>query len=180
MKKYITWLHAFDSKCWGEGTTTNPYVATGSLILAAILGVIAALWTAKSTMNSGEGFNTLHLAFALIFLTAINVGESIYACAKWWQMLLRSLALIVAIPLVCAISYAGSIVALVVIALAIAILFGSALLSGMGNSSGGSKKWRLSDGTEVKESSGIMGEKYYHGSDGRDYTKNSDDSFTRE
>lgn len=46
--------------------------------------------------------------------------------------------------------------------------------------SGGSKSGKrivLEDGTEVEEKSGLLGEKYYKGKDGRDFDRIGEDLF---
>lgn len=68
-------------------------------------------------------------------------------------------------------------VAVICVLIIVAVLY---ILSAVLNSSGGKggKSWILEDGTRVKESSGILGEKYYDGDNGKSYEKTGDREFT--
>jgi len=68
----------------------------------------------------------------------------------------------------------GSVVVLCVVILVMVLYIIGGALSG-GSKSG--KRIVLEDGTEVEEKSGLLGEKYYKGKDGRDFDRIGEDLF---
>ena len=64
--------------------------------------------------------------------------------------------------------------ALVLVVWLVLKIFGMAIFG----ERGGSGTWRLDDGTKVTETSGLLGEKYYEGDNGRSYVRTSDTTFT--
>ena len=179
----LAFFYILDKRIWKENLCTNRAFATLSLLMVAVLG---AILSGGEILNSWFGWDTEVEAFPILALCIIiygyNVGESILALGRPLTVLGRSLlfllAGVVAVGLGMLLSAIVIVVCALVVGLLLLALVFTLLAGGSGSSGGGKRKWRLDDGTEVEESSGLLGEKYYRGNDGKNYEKGSGDTFT--
>lgn len=182
--KYLIWFRAIDYKLWGDDANPNTYFATVSLMISALCGAaIATISAYQMVYSSSSAIDMTNLgtasAYLLLVISMLNIGESIFCCRKVWQMMVRSLILVVMVPLMAVIGFIASAIVYIVIVLAVALFLFSCMALG-GGKSGGKKKYVLDDGTTVTEEKGLLGESYYSGDNGASYTKSpGSDSFTR-
>lgn len=110
----------------------------------------------------------------LSIVSQLKASESVIA------NILRVLFLIIWNAIGIALGYAmGTIVvAAVILIFFVWLILKMTLFSDSGSGKG--RSWKLSDGTNVKEESGLLGDKSYVGDDGMSYEKNSDDTFSRQ
>lgn len=164
------------------GSTSENYQPFGlyTVSLCALAGIVTGIGVMFSVINNDyselPGFLTISSVIASVCLSycvynavlRMESKEDIYRKIGFqWGGCIISII----------VGVLGSVV--VVCVLAIVILFYSiaGLLSGGSGSGKGSKQWLLEDGTKVKESSGLFGEKYYDGNNGRSYNKTGEREF---
>lgn len=177
-KNKVLFFHELEEKFWEEKVESNHYFASWALILLFLQALVTIGSTVISkTFDIYINFSVEAFVYSAIILTGWVTIESILASANAKIATLRTLLFIsMALLIIVAAAILSMIVIIVlVIFAAIFVLWIIAAILGGEN---GSKKWMLSDGTTVTESSGLLGEKYYRGNDGKEYERNSDGTFT--
>ncbi len=173
MKLLFTWFKAIDNRIWGEKVDSNDYFATCSIMVAALIG---AIYGGGTVLNEWFDWNTINWAPISVIcvivdgLFACNVCESIIVSDSIGSSVGRSMLLMLAMALAAAAGYILAVVVVIIICLilgCIAIYVVGGILSAGSGSSGATH--RLDDGTDVKESRGLLGEKYYKSNDGRSF-----------
>lgn len=177
-KNKVLFFHELEEKFWEEKVESNHYFASWALILL----FLQALVTLGSTMISKTFDIQINISveafvYSAIILTGWVTIESILASANAKIATLRTLLFISMALLMIVAAAILSMIVIIVLVIFAAIFVLSIIAAILGGESGG-KKWRLSNGTTVTESSGLLGEKYYRGNDGREYERNSDGTFT--
>lgn len=169
MKTYINWFHAWEKSLWNDRIETNRYLATLSLLFVAAMGACIG---GGSLLHGWFGWQTetpfVVAAGMLLHVGVLNIAESVIAARTAKIALLRALLFTVCLLAAFGLGYVGSVVVLTIVAIWVIALFAGGALESIGNSKGG-KRFKLEDGTEVTEKSGLFGEKTYHGNDGCEY-----------
>lgn len=159
MKKKITWFYTIEKGWWGDKVQSNPYLASLSLMFAALLGALVGGGnTLHSWFNANTQFMLLTALGTVCIIAIYNVGESIIAAQNGKVATLRAIVLLVGTLLAFGIGYLMAVVVLILVALWLGVTFLSAASSG-GSSKG--KKYTLDDGTEVVRETGILGEESF-------------------
>lgn len=181
-KNKVLFFHELEEKFWEEKVESNHYFASWALILLFLQALVTIGSTVISkTFDIYINISVEAFVYSAIILTGWVTIESILASANAKIATLRTLLFIsMALLIIVAAAILSMIVIIVlVIFAAIFVLWIiAAILGGESGGKNGSKKWMLSDGTTVTESSGLLGEKYYRGNDGKEYERNSDGTFT--
>lgn len=162
------------------GATSQDYQPFGlpTVILCASAGVVAGIGCMFAAINghSGDlpGFLYVGLLIASVCLSYCVYNAVLRMEEK--QDIYRKIGFQWG---ACAVSIVVGFLGSVVVACALAIVILFYIITGVLNGGGkGGKSWILEDGTRVKESSGLFGEKYYEGNDGRNFDKTGDREFT--
>ena len=177
-KNKVLFFHELEEKFWEEKVESNHYFASWALILLFLqaLVTIGSIVISK-TFDIYINISVEAFVYSAIILTGLVTIESILASANAKIATLRTLLFISMALLIIVAAAILSMIVIIVLVIFAAIFVLWIIVAILGGEKG-SKKWRLSDGTTVTESSGLMGEKYYRGNDGKEYERNSDGTFT--
>ena len=151
MKEKITWFWAWEKRIWDDKIETNRYLATLSILFAAIMG---------AGLGGGRVFhelfcwdsapNVVALGYLLILILGMNFCETVVASKPGWVILWRSLLVMVCILTAFAIGVIASVVVIFLVAAWLVLMLIGSLLSGLGRSSG-----RRSNGSSSDDGSSI-------------------------
>ncbi len=180
MKNLLSFIYLLDKSFWDEKINTNRYFATISLLYCALLGALLGGINYLNGMlfDIEIGTFTLTVCFGnVIMVTGLNIAESIIAAENARTAILRSLLMIVFMPVGFVLGYIASVIVLVVITIILGIFIIVMMIKFMlGGSNSGGNRIELDNGVTLKESKGMLGESYYQGDDGKSYS--SDDGRT--
>ena len=173
MKKILFAIYNLEKSIWGEEINPNKYLATATILFATCLGAYLAGGEYLNDLLNWH-INTPTLTASLSMLTVLigyNVTESIIATESpkvaTWRALMMS-GLVIAGFVV---GIVVSVVILFVITAIITIFFLLTVLKvmlGVGDSD--NRKFKLDNGDEVTEYSGLFGDKTYVGTLGKTYS----------
>ncbi len=169
MKK-ITWFSSIEEKIWGDKIESNRYLATLSIMTAAVLGAFLGGSSALNDMfDWSVEFTVPALAGALCIFASINMAESIWACPTIGITVARTALVTLLIALAAVVGAVVAVVVIVIVCLWLLLMVASVALGGSSGSSG-KRRGTLDDGTEVEESGrGLTGEVYYKDRHGNEY-----------
>ena len=163
MKDKLTWFYTIDKKIWGEQIEANPYLATLSLMFAALMGAVYGGSEALDGLFEWGSLGNMVICLSiLVNIWTINIAESVIASTNWKVASLRILMLFFGIALMYIIGVLMALVVLGIIALWLFLLVLTGVLkASLFPSSSKGTKYTLSDGTEVEKEVGMMGEVSY-------------------
>lgn len=174
MKKInLNWFNSIEQKIWGEEVISNPYFATVSIYISALLGALIGGGSMLSDMFDW------HLRVSLLgsvgflwVLWSANVAESVFGCRRPLQIVWRSLLLFLCISLAFIVGAIASMLIIGIIVIVFAVWFFMTVFSMML----GGDRVKLTDGWGRTVTKGItgMGGDIIHGDDGKDYERGSD------
>ena len=177
-KNKVLFFHELEEKFWEEKVESNHYFASWALILLFLQALVTIGSTVISkTFDIYINISVEGFVYSAIILTGWVTIESILASANAKIATLRTL-LFISMALLIIVAAAILSMIVIIVLVIFAAIFVLCIIAAILGGENGSKKWRLSDGTTVTESSGLLGEKYYRGNDGREYERNSGDTFT--
>lgn len=180
MKKILMWFHNMETKLWGDNINSNKWFATICIAMAGLTGAILATIVALGVIHGNSSQLLISKGIYFVCLLAIlNIAESIFAADTPKIALYRSALVTFAIGIMAVVGFAAAMVVYIVIGLWLILTFISVLSGNIFNNKKKPKEYILDDGTHVKESSGILGEKHYTGDDGRSYDKVDSNTFSR-
>lgn len=160
----FTWFHYIEKKFWGDNIESNRYFASSVMMLMLVCGVITSV---VEMVNTSDDMIVIY-AFFLVIVCGTMVCESIIAARKPSVAILRSLMMVILIPLSFGLGIAAGLIVMLLIALWLIITFIGVALNG--GSSKGKKKIILDDGTTLTENKDLLGgTSSYSGSDGKEY-----------
>lgn len=158
------------------GSTTEDYEPFG-VITVIICAFAGALGGGKEFLNKmfHWDWNITIVNSVIAVCLAYCVYSAIVRMHSVGVVIGKILFLWVACAIGVVVGALGAVVVICVLAVMAVLYVAGALLGGSGSKGG--KRWKLEDGTEVNESSGLMGEKYYRGNNDRNYGKSGDNLF---
>lgn len=163
----LMWFNALEKKFWGDKIESNPYFATVSIMLSLVYGLVLFVAGMISDSTPESSNIILMAAPTLTLLCGTLVCESIISAHSPSVALLRSLMLLVLVPVAFALGMLLGFVMMCIIALWLLFTIFSIATSSSGSS--GKKKYILDDGTEVTEHKGLLGERTLRSDDGREF-----------
>lgn len=160
------------------GSTSENYQPFGlyTVILCALAGVVVGIGGMFAVMNCSGDFPDFLTAGALI--ASVCLSYCVYNAVLRMETKRDIYRKIGFQWGACGISIVVGALGSVVVACVLVIVIFLYIVTGIFKEGSKGKVWQLEDGTKVKESSGIMGEKYYRGNDGRSFDKTGDREFT--
>lgn len=160
------------------GSTSENYQPFGlyTVILCALAGVVVGIGGMFAVMNYSGDFSGFLTAGALI--ASVCLSYCMYNAVLRMETKRDIYRKIGYQWGACAISIVVGALGSVVVACVLVIVIFLYIVTGIFKEGSKGKVWQLEDGTKVKGSSGIMGEKYYRGNDGRSFDKTGDREFT--
>ena len=177
-KNKVLFFHELEEKFWEEKVESNHYFASWALILLFLQALVTIGSTVISkTFDIYINISVEGFVYSAIILTGWVTIESILASANAKIATLRTL-LFISMALLIIVAAAILSMIVIIVLVIFAAIFVLCIIAAILGGENGSKKWMLSDGTTVTESSGLLGEKYYRGNDGKEYERNSDGTFT--
>lgn len=180
MKNLLSFIYLLDKSFWDEKINSNRYFATISLLYCALLGALLGGFNYLNGMFEWEIGTRLSLTICLgnvIIVTGLNIAESIMAAENVRTAILRSLLMIVFMPVGFVLGYIASIIVLIVITIILGIFIIVMMIKFMlGGSSSSGNRIKLDDGTTLTKTDGLFGSSDYIGDDGKRYS--SDDGRT--
>lgn len=181
MKNLLSFIYLLDKNFWGEKINSNRYFSTISFLFCALLGAILGGLNYLNGMFDWDFRLQLTLTICLgnvITIAGLNIAESIMSTESAGIAVLRSLLMIVVMPLGFALGYIASVIVLVIITIAVVVFLLVTMLQIMlGGGSSNSNKIKLDNGVTLKETKGICGESYYDGDDGKSYSSDDGQTF---
>lgn len=158
MKEKITWFWAWEKRIWGDKIETNCYLATLSILFAAVMG---ACLGGGRIFHEWFGWdsapNVIAVGYLLILILGMNFCETVVASKPGWVILWRSLLVMTCILAAFAIGVIASVVVIFLVTAWLVLMLIGTLLSGSGGSGSKKKRYTLDDGTEVEKESGLFG-----------------------
>ncbi len=162
MKEKITWFWAWEKRIWDDKVETNRYMATLSILFAAVMG---------ACLGGGRVFyewfgwdsvpNIVAQGYLLIVIVGMNLCESVIASRSGKVILWRSLLVAGCILAAFAIGVIASVVVIFLVTVWFVLSLIGSLLSGSGS--------RRSSGSRSSGSSGSV-EQYGYDENGSQYT----------
>ncbi len=148
MNEKITWFWPLEKQIWGQKINTNQYLATLSILFAAIMGACVG---GGHIFHEWFEWNTapdlMAIGYLLILIIGVNIFESIIA-STGWVVLWRSLLILVCLVLAFAIGVIASVVVIFLTVAWLALMLVGSLLSGSGSSGSSRRSGSSSDGVE--------------------------------
>lgn len=149
MKENITWFWAWEKRIWADKIETNRYLATLSILFAAIMG---ACLGGGRVFHEWFGWdsapNVVALGYLLILILGMNFCETVVASKVGWVILWRSLLLMLCVIVAFAIGVIASVVVIFLTAAWLVLMLVGSLLSGSGSRSSSSRSGQSSGGVE--------------------------------
>ena len=185
MKFYFALYWLLDQKLWKGKMNVNMYYTTLGLMVLALLSVASS---GGAVLNSWFSWDTAlpagAVVFAAIVLWLCFVYESIVAAEHWKYAVQRSLVTLLSEVVVIVVACVASLLVLGVLALIFFVYLIKFMFTVLlGGPDDNKKRIHLENGTVLKESKGILGEKYYEDADTGESYKRSDtnsDEFYKE
>lgn len=175
---FLKYFDRIDASLFSSTDENYEPFGTITVAICCFAGAVAAGGVfIESMFNFGWQMQSVHLIAA--YIGALCLAYCVYNAIVRMQSVGAVIGKIVFMWIACGIGgLVGALgaVAVICILILVAVLYLlAAVLSGKNNS--GKKTWKSDDGTVIEESKGVLGESYYHGSDGKGYDKVGDTSF---
>lgn len=179
MRSLIEWA---DDKFFPTAVDGKPTfsLVSQTFTVSFIAGVIIGICTMISNGGDGPlvGIVSAVASAAVLLLYVLYIIKDIKRFETTGMKVGRGIYVFILNSITASVAMTLAVFVLVAVIFIAVVYFLLGVIFGFDSNSGKKKKYRLDNGDEVTEESGLLGEKYYTGTSGKSYDKVSDDTFT--